>query len=1389
MSSVDNRVVEMKFDNNKFEQGIQSTLGWLDKLKESLKFGGAEKGMQDMQKAADGFSLQSMADNVQNVSSHFSAMGVVWFNVISRMTNAAIDAGKRMGHAILGPIIEGGKRRSLAIEQAKFQFQGLGIDVTKAMDSAMQAVDGTAFGLDAAASVAAQFGASGMKAGTQMTTALRSIAGMAAMTGSSFEDVGQIYTTIAGNGRLMSEQLLQFSSRGINAAAALSKQLGVSEADVRKMVSAGKIDFQTFYTAMDQAFGAHAKEAGKTFEGALDNMHAALGRIGQLFADPIYDNLRKVFSAVTPVINAVKNALKPFAAEFGHLLDSVTGSTEKLLGGLNLGGFDKIVAPLTNAMKNAFETMKSIMGAMRGAISDVFPPTTTNTFVKMSKAVESFSAALKSFFGNAKNLDGLRRTFAGLFALFDIGWQLLKGLAQGVLSLFGAFNSGSGGILNFTGSIGDLLVALDKAIKEGNVFGNFFKSLGSILSVPLTLIVALAKAIGGLFSGWNKKDADEANKSMDSMSKSAKEFNNLGEGIRRVASAIYGFFKKVGQVVAPVAKSVGNFLKDFMSAIKESFSKGNFDSVINLLNTGLLGGILFAMRKFFTQGLNVNVGGGISAQIVGSLTQLQNTLRVFQVELKAKTLLEIAAAISMIAASVLVLSTINAQKLTVALTAMGVGFGQLMAAMAILTKISGTAGFLKIPVITTGLIGLASSMLLFATATKIMSTMDWNGLAKGMTGMAATILLISVAMKPLSKGGGLNLIAVGAGMTALGVGMSFMAASIKIFAAMSWKELGSGLAMVTATLVGIGVAMRAMPTKSMVGNAISLNLVASALMGLYFAVNSFSHLSLESMGKGLAGVAGSLVVLAGAMRIMPKGMVLQAAALDLVAIALNGIAIALGKMGGLSWEQIARGLTGLAGSLVILAGALHLMSGTLGGSAALTVASVGILALSNALSTLGKMSWGDLGKALVALAAGLTVVGVAGLLLAPVIVPLLGLGVALTLLSVALLAAGVAAGLFGTALTVFIGAIGSGMTMIINSIKGVIDIFNLLWKTVFNVFTQIVNFIVTQGPVIVAGMANLVVAIANAIATMAVGVAQAISNMITGILNVIASSVKNFINAGGNIILNFLNGMRQKIPQVITGFTNMIIDSMASIGKNAWRFVRAAADTVLTFLHALEENATTYARDFTDTGINIAANLMKGIAQGIMDNLPGPLKAALKMSGGIAGMVKDFLGIGGPSKLFCDFGRYTMEGFADGVTANAYKPIQAMANVNNQLAQSVQTTSQIMMDGFDTNFDLTPVIAPVVDLTNITQSAQEMTDMLQTPVITADVSTSSATDISNQNQSLLAQQQADDTQNTGTTIIQNFEQNNTSPDALSESDIYRNTRNQLSMAKEALAVA
>ena len=339
-NKIDERVVEMRFDNAQFEKNVSTTMSTLDKLKKSLNLEGAAKGLQNVNAAAKTTSFDSLAASVSKLEYRFSTLGIVGMRVIENLTDSMMRLAQKTLNFLTSGVVQGGIKRAMNLENAHFQLQGLLKDeeaVAAVMQNVGDAVDGTAYSLDSAAKVASQLAASGMRAGDDMFKSLRAVAGVAAMTNSEYSDIGRIFTKIAGQGRLMGDDLLSLSSRGMNAAATLAESMGITESAVREMVSKGQIDFKTFAYAMDDAFGEHAKKANETLTGALSNVKSALGRIGALFVSPLVEQngeLVQLLNNVRVKINDIKETLVPVANYvvniLKNLISKVSSFVEKL---------------------------------------------------------------------------------------------------------------------------------------------------------------------------------------------------------------------------------------------------------------------------------------------------------------------------------------------------------------------------------------------------------------------------------------------------------------------------------------------------------------------------------------------------------------------------------------------------------------------------------------------------------------------------------------------------------------------------------------------------------------------------------------------------------------------------------------------------------------------------------------------------------------------------------------------------------------------------------------------------------------------------------------------------------------------------------------------------
>lgn len=375
MSTVDNRIVRMQFDNAQFEAGVMRSMNTLDKLNEKLQFKEATKGLSALMVAVDGVSSKSISTAVNaldRISSYTtSVLGMMAQKVKTQFADKIVDAIEAIPAKAMSQIKSGGWNRAMNIANAKFQIEGLKYSWDAVREAADYAVTDTAYGLDSAAKAASQLAASGVdfekvigkdgagKDVTQMHKSLRAISGVAAMTNASYDDIAHTFTRIAGQGRVMANDLNSLASRGLNAAATLAQALGTTEAEVRDMVSKGAIDFQMFSEAMDEAYGDHAKEANKTFTGSLSNMKAALSRIGAIFTQPVIDKTNTFFVAVTDRIKEFQKALNDttgadgkktlrFAGHFAEAWESGVNAASKFVKALNLDWFQTIGKNLDN---------------------------------------------------------------------------------------------------------------------------------------------------------------------------------------------------------------------------------------------------------------------------------------------------------------------------------------------------------------------------------------------------------------------------------------------------------------------------------------------------------------------------------------------------------------------------------------------------------------------------------------------------------------------------------------------------------------------------------------------------------------------------------------------------------------------------------------------------------------------------------------------------------------------------------------------------------------------------------------------------------------------------------------------------------------------------------
>lgn len=189
--TIDQRVVEMRFDNKQFESNVSTTMSTIDKLKQKLNFSGATKGLENVSSAAKKVDLSGIGTAVESVNVKFSALQTVAVTALANITNSAVNAGKQLVSALtLDPVITGFQEYETQMNAiqtilANTSHAGTTLeDVTAALDELNTYADKTIYNFTEMTKNIGTFTAAGVGL-EDATQAIKGIANLAAMSGST----------------------------------------------------------------------------------------------------------------------------------------------------------------------------------------------------------------------------------------------------------------------------------------------------------------------------------------------------------------------------------------------------------------------------------------------------------------------------------------------------------------------------------------------------------------------------------------------------------------------------------------------------------------------------------------------------------------------------------------------------------------------------------------------------------------------------------------------------------------------------------------------------------------------------------------------------------------------------------------------------------------------------------------------------------------------------------------------------------------------------------------------------------------------------------------------------------------------------------------------------
>lgn len=1299
-TTVDERVVEMRFDNKQFEQNIQTSLSSLDKLKKSLNLEGAAKGLETVNDAANKCSgnMSPLSNAVETVRVRFSALEVMAITALQNITNSALAAGKNLVSAFtIDPIKTGFEEYETQINAvqtilANTSSKGTTLDqVNNALDELNHYADMTIYNFTEMTRNIGTFTAAGVDLDTSVA-AIKGIANLAAVSGSNSQQASTAMYQLsqalaAGTVKLQDWNSVVNAGMGgqvfQDALKETAKVHGIAidemikdEGSFRETLSKGWLTSDILTETLAKFTGDLNEDQLRTM-GYTDDQIKSIMEMGKTANDAatkvktftqLFDTLKEAaqsgwtqsWEIIVGDFEEAKELLTEVSDTFSAVINASADARNKMLQDWkDLGGRTMMI----EAVKNVFEGLVSVAKPVREAFNEIFPPMTGKQLAEITERIRDLTAKFKMGEESSKNL---KNTFKGVFAVLDIVGQAFKAVAGGVGELIGLFLPAGNGVLSLTGSFGEYLVKLDETVKKTDVFGKAVSTVVDIVKIAITFVKTAGEKVKefGKTAG-EKFDFPGFELFHSFLERVHDRMAQIGDGAGKMKSGVIVAFEMMGEAlekckflkvmealwtaVKVIAGGIADAVGTMMGTLAEKLGNADFSGVLDVLNSIAVGGIALSISKFLKS-------------VTEPLDGVRGCFEAYQTNLKAGTLLKIGAAITLLAGSIVAISLIDSDKLSVSLGAITVLFANLLGAMAIFNKISSDTG--KVSKACTAMIAMSVAVSILAGALKKVSDLDWGELARGLVGIAGLTTIVVASSKAMASGqkqvmkGATSLIIFGAaikilasacrdlsklqwdelgrGLTGVGVlfaeiavflrvakfngkmlstatGIVILAAAMKVLASackdfgqMEWSEIGKGLAGIGGLLAELAVFTNlAGNAKHVMSTGVALIAIGAAMKIFASAVKDFGQLQWDEIGRGLTAMGGALAEVAIAVNLMPKNMIGIGTGLVIVGGALEIIANCMSKFGGMQWEEIGRGLTVMGGALAELAISLNFMKGTLGGSAALLVASGALAVLAPVLSILGALSWEAIAKGLISIAGAFTIIGVAGAVLTPLVPTILALSGAFALIGVGVLTIGAGLLAAGTGLS----ALAIGFTALATAgAAGATAIVAAL--------TVIVTGIAGLIPAVLTKVGEGIIAICKVIAAGAPAIGEAVKAVVLTLIDVFVSCVPQLADGALQLVVGVLAALVTYTPQIVDLAFKFLIGILEGIASNLPSLIKAGVDVLVAFFAGIVD-----ALRGIDTGA-----LLKGIAGiGLLSAIMLALSATASL---VPGAMVGILGIG-----------------------------------------------------------------------------------------------------------------------------------------------------------------
>ena len=1293
MSSIDEKVVSAKFNNASFEANAKQTLGTLSALAKGFKLDNASKGLDAVSAAAKNANLGTLASAVDGLASKFSALSVMGVTALATIANKAVNAGLAMANSLtLQPIKAGfdeyelkmGSIQTILSNTARYGTKLP--EVTKNLDALNNYADKTIYNFGDMTKNIGLFTNAGIKVG-DATKMIQGFSNEAAASGTSAQGAASAAYQLsqalsAGKITLMDWRSLQNVGMGnknmqnglIEIASAMgtlnkhgttakkvqsdfngSLQKGWLEAGVMsKYLKIMATDNESLIRKQLKQIGITGKQADAFVRQQKNAAEAAtkvrtltqlVGTIresvGSSWTDT-FDILVGDFNQATKLFTDINNTLGNQIGKFGDARNNL------LKGWAKLGGRDVLI----EGLKNGFQALGQVLGSIGKAFREVFPPTTAKQLLEMTKSFRDFTAGLKLGAGNA---DKLKRTFAGVFAIFKVVWSVVKGVLSVFTSLFGVVQGGGGGFLALTATVGDFLVKISDWLATSGRIKAFFDGIATARTAILIPLVNIFKILADAVVALAHGDIDTFKSQMQAAFKGLAPLVAAVQDrvtafvgkIREATSAASDWLNAVGNNVSGKFQTAVGAISDGMAFISEQIQNAKdllTGFSLNISDKGMKGASAGLGAMTATAERAQHVWDGLkkafesvqkmAAPILGSLTNLFKTITDKLSEYIGGMDMQDAVALLNTGMFILMYKAIkdfmnNLSGLVdsfkdIAGSISG-AFGQLTDTLKTMQKDVQANIILKIAV----------AIGILVAALYVLSTIDAAKLVTGLVAIGIMIKMLNMSMgylADLKVADEAKIMSAAAGMVLMAVAIRILAGAVKSLADLDWQGLLKGLIGVGVLLTGLTLFTKyAEMDKGSFKAGAGLILMAVAIRILAGAVKAIGELDVGTITKGMTAIT----LLMGGMAVMTKVMnntkgIFQAAAGMLVlSVAMAAMSVVLRIYAAMDWSTILKGLGAV--TLSVAAIGLAMRAIPQGGSGQLLVAAAALVVLAGALKIIGSMSLMEIGKALIALSISLAAIVVAVNLLngaLPGAQALLIISASLLVFAGVMKILGslsweaIGKGLAAIAgFLVLLAIAGALMTPLIPTLIGLGVALQMLGQAMLLAGAGFLAFSIGFATLAAIGTAGFAVLIAGfmGLLNLIPLFAQQVGLGIRAFAVVIAGSLPQLTAAITTVILAILKAIETVIPRVIVVGLKVAMALLNAIGILLPKLYDTGLKIITGFLQAIANRIGPIIK----AGADIIVNFLKGLAQQVPRITDQAAKTVIAFVNGTANAIRN----------------------------------------------------------------------------------------------------------------------------------------------------------------------